>query len=81
VLSRLILAAIPFLIYFAWRRWLISRGREAAPPPWGWMVAAACVLVGVSILIKVAVTPSNVGRQYVPAETLPDGSVRPGRYE
>jgi len=81
VLSRLILAAIPFLVYFAWRRWLTSKGREAKPPPWGWMVAAAAVLVGLSIVLRVVTTPSNLGRHYVPAETQPDGSVKPGRYE
>jgi hypothetical protein len=81
MLSRLILAAIPFLIYFAWRRWLISRGREAKPPPWGWLIAAAAVLVGVSIIVSIALTPSNLGRRYVPAETQPNGSVAPGRYE
>ena len=81
LLSRLILAAIPFLVYFACRRWLISKGRAAKPPPWGWMVAAAAVLVGLSIVLRVATTPSNLGRQYIPAETQPDGSVKPGHYE
>jgi hypothetical protein len=81
VLSRLILAAIPFLVYLAWRRYLTSKGRPVTPPPWGWLVAAAAILVGLSIVVRVVTTPSNLGRQYVPAETQPDGSVKPGRYE
>jgi len=81
LLSRLILAAIPFAVYFAWHLYLKSRGRDAPAPPWGWLIAAAAVVVGLSIILKVAVTPTNLGRKYVPAEAQPDGSVKPGRYE
>jgi hypothetical protein len=81
LLSRLVLAAIPFLVYFAWRAWVLSRGGEAKPPPWGWLIAAAGVMVGISIIITVAVTPTNLGRRYVPAQSQPDGSIKPGHYE
>jgi hypothetical protein len=81
LLSRLVLAAIPFLVYFAWRGWVQRRGGEAKPPPWGWLIAVAAVLVGLSIILSVALTPSNLGRKYVPAETQSNGSVTPGRYE
>lgn len=80
-ISRLILAAIPFLIYFAWRGWVQSRGRATKAPPWGWLIAVAAVLVGLSVIVTVALEPSNLGRRYVPAETQPDGRVRPGHYE
>jgi hypothetical protein len=81
LLSRLVLAAIPFAVYYAWRLYLKSRGRNAPAPPWGWLIAAAAVTVGVSILLKVAITPSNLGRTYIPAQTQPDGSIKPGRYQ
>ena len=81
LLSRLVLAAIPFAVYFAWHFYIKSRGRDAPAPPWGWLIAAAAVVVGLSIIVTVAVTPNNKGRHYVPAQTLPDGSIRPGRYE
>jgi hypothetical protein len=81
LLSRALLAAIPFLFYFGGRAWMIRRGRAARPPPWGWLIAAAGVLVGLSIIATVIVTPTNLGRRYVPAVTLPDGSIKPGYYE
>jgi hypothetical protein len=78
---RALRAATPFLFYFVWRAWMNTRGREARPPPWGWLIAAAGVLVGLSIIATVIVTPTNLGRRYVPAVTLPDGSIKPGYYE
>jgi hypothetical protein len=81
LLSRAVLAAVPFAIYFAWHLYLKSTGRETRPPPWGWLIAAAGVLVGVSLIVTVAITPSNLGRHYVPAQTKADGSITPGHYE
>ena len=81
LLSRVVLAAIPFAVYFAWHFYIKSRGRDAPAPPWGWLIAAAGVVVGLSVIVTVAVTPNNKDRHYVPAQTRPDGSITPGHYE
>lgn len=75
------LAAIPFAVYFAWR-WRMQRGgAEARATPWAWLVGVAALLVAASFMLLPLVTPSHVGQTYVPAQALPDGSVRPGRFE
>jgi len=81
LLSRLVLAAIPFAVYFAWHFYIKSRGKDAPAPPWGWLIAAGAVMVGLSVILTVAVTPNNKDRHYVPAQTRPDGSITPGHYE
>jgi len=81
LLSRAVLAILPFAVYAFWRLYLKSRGRQAGPPPWGWLIAAAGLIVGISIIVTVAITPTNLNRKYVPAQTLPDGRITPGHYE
>ena len=81
IVSRLLLAAIPFIVYFAWHAWIVRQGREPRATPWGWLIAAAILLVGLSLAATAVLSPSNVGRTYVPAQTLPDGSVRPGYFK
>ena len=81
LISRLVLAAIPFIIYFAWHAWIVRQGREPRVTPWGWLIVAAGVLVSLSLIATVIFTPSHLGRTYVPAETQPDGSVKPGHYQ
>ena len=80
IIGRLVLAAIPFVIYFAWHAWAMRNGAEARRHPWGWLIAAGAFLVGLSLIATVVFTPTNMGRTYVPAETRPDGSVKPGGY-
>lgn len=81
IIIRLVLIAIPFLVWFTWRRWALSQGREVRAWPWGWLVLAAAILLAGSIAGRSLLAPSNLGKTYVPAETQRDGSVRPGRYE
>jgi hypothetical protein len=81
LISRLLLAAIPFLVYFAWHAWIVRNGREPRVTPWGWLIAIAAVLVGLSLIATAVLTPTNMGRTYVPAQTQPDGSVRPGYFK
>jgi hypothetical protein len=81
ILGRLVLATIPFIVYFAWHAWIVRQGREPRVTPWGWLIVAAALLVGLSLIATVVFTPSNYGRTYVPAETRPDGSVVPGHYQ
>ena len=49
--------------------------------PWGWLVAAAGVLVGLSLLATAVFHEDNRGETYVPAEAAPGGGVTPGRFE
>jgi hypothetical protein len=81
IIGRLLLAAVPFIIYFAWHAWLVRNGREPRVTPWGWLIAAGALLVALSLVATAVMTPSNMGRTYVPAETQPDGSVRPGNFK
>ena len=81
VLFRLILFSIPFLIWFAWHRMAVAKGRVAPRWPWGWLIGSAFLLVAASIAATALLAPTNVGRTYVPAQAQPDGSVKPGYYK
>jgi hypothetical protein len=80
-ITRLVLAALPFCIYFLWRQFHVRRGRDVGSTPWGWLIGAGALLAGLSIMASVAFQHDNTGRTYVPAQTQPDGSVRPGHFE
>ena len=80
-ITRLLLAALPFLFYLAWARFHKSRGRDIGATPWGWLIGAGALLAGLSIMATVAFQHDNTSRTYVPAQTQADGSVRPGHYE
>ena len=80
-LTRLAIAAIPFLVYFAWRRWETHRGREVGAIPWGWLIGAGALLAAISLMATVVFHPDNRGRTYVPPTSQPDGSVSSGRFE
>lgn len=80
-LTRALVAAIPFLVYFLWRRWALARGRTVGTTPWGWLIAAGAVLAAISLMASVAFHPDNRGRTYVPPTTQPDGGVTSGRFE
>jgi hypothetical protein len=78
---RLLIAAIPTLLYLVWRRWALKRGRTVGATPWGWLLAAGIFLAAASLLGSVAFQPDNRGRTYVPPHSQPDGSVTPGHFE
>ena len=81
LLLRGALMALPFVVWFAWRAWARSRGREPGDTPWPWLVGVGAVLVGLSILLTAFLHPDNRGQVYVPGEMGADGRVQPGRYE
>jgi drug/metabolite transporter (DMT)-like permease len=78
---RLALAAIPFVVWFAWRAWARYTGRPMGSTPWPWLFAAAAVLVGLSLVATVVFHPDNRREAYVPGQVRPDGSVSRGYFE
>ena len=81
LITRAILVAVPFVIWFAWRAWAKRTGREMGATPWPWLVAAGAVLVGLSLMATAVFHKDNRGERYVPAEVLPDGKVTGSRFE
>jgi type VI protein secretion system component VasK len=81
VLTRLLLAALPFAVYFVWREWARRTGREMGSTPWGWLVAAGALLVAASLFASVLIRPDNRARDYRPAEAHPGGEITPGGFK
>lgn len=81
LLIRAALAAVPFLLWFAWAWWARRTGREMGSTPWSWLAAAGALLVAVSLLATPLFHRDNRGEVYVPGEVTSDGRVSPGRYE
>ncbi|MEO6339818.1 MAG: DUF6111 family protein [Caulobacteraceae bacterium] len=81
LISRAVLVALPFVIYFVWRNLALRAGRPMGATPWAWLSAAAAVLVGLSLMATVAFKGDNRRDIYVPAEAHPGGGVTPGRFE
>ena len=81
LITRAILVAVPFVIWFAWRAWAKRTGREMGATPWPWLLAAGAVLVGLSLMATAVFHKDNRGERYVPAEVLPDGKVTGSRFE
>lgn len=80
-LSRALLVALPFAVYFGWRELARRKGQEIGATPWAWLVAAGLVLVGVSLMATVIFRADTRGQTYVPAEAQPGGVVRPSRFD
>ena len=81
LITRAILVAVPFVIWFAWRAWAKRTGREMGATPWPWLLAAGAVLVGLSLMATAVFHKDNRSERYVPAEVLPDGKVTGSRFE
>ena len=81
LISRALLIALPFVIYFVWRRLALMSGRPMGATPWAWLAGAGAVLVGLSLMATVAFEGDNRRQTYVPAEAHPGGGVTPGRFE
>jgi hypothetical protein len=81
LITRAILVAVPFVIWFVWRAWARRTGREMGATPWAWLSAAAALLVGLSLMATAVFHKDNRGERYVPAEVLPDGKVTGSRFE
>lgn len=81
MLSRALLVALPFAVYFVWREVARRSGREMGTTPWGWLTGAGALLAGLSLMASVAFHPDNRGAGYVPAEAHPGGSVTPSGFD
>jgi hypothetical protein len=80
VLTRALLVALPFAVYFLWAAWAKRSGRTMGATPWGWLTAAGCVLVGLSLMATVVFHSDN-REGYVPAQAHPGGKVTPGGFD
>ena len=78
---RLLLIALPFAAWFAWREVARRTGREMGSTPWAWLLAAAGVLFGLSLMATALFRVDNRGETYVPAEVIGHGKVVPGHFE
>jgi hypothetical protein len=81
LITRAILVAVPFVLWFVWRAWAKRTGREMGATPWAWLLAAGALLVGLSLMATAVFHKDNRGERYVPAEVLPDGKVTGSRFE
>ncbi|MDB5462197.1 MAG: hypothetical protein JWP23_586 [Phenylobacterium sp.] len=81
VLLRLLLIAVPFVIWFAWRAWARRSGREMGSTPYAWLFAAGALLVGLSLVGTVIFHPDNRHERYVPGEVTAGGAVTQGHFE
>lgn len=81
VLTRAILAALPFAAWWLWARVAERTGRPMGSTPWPWLTAAGAVIVGLSLMFTAVFHSDNRAEMYVPGETAPDGHVTPGHFE
>ena len=79
--ARLLLIAVPFAIWFAYRWWVKRRGRPLPATPYAWLFLAGVGLMTGSLFATALSGRDNRGEVYVPAEAREDGRVVPGRYE
>ena len=81
VLIRLLLVAVPFAVWFAWR-WVSRRtGRLMGSTPWTWLFAAGALLVGLSLIATALFHRDNRHEAYEPAQAGPGGGVSTGYFE
>lgn len=81
VLTRALLAGLPFALYFIWRAWAIRTGRTMGSTPWGWLISAGALLVAASLFATVLFRPATRSGDYRPAEAHPGGQVTPGGFK
>lgn len=75
------LAALPFVIWFAWAAWARRTGRPMGATPWAWLVGAGGALVALSLMATAVFHTDNRGERYIPGEVEPDGRVTKGHFE
>jgi len=78
--TRGLLIAAPFVAWLIWREVARRSGRPMGSTPWAWLVTAAALLVGVSLMATAIFHGDNRRATYVPAQTRPDGSIAPGHF-
>lgn len=79
--ARLLLVAVPFAIWFAYRWSVRRRGRALPDTPYAWLFLAGVALLTGSLFATALTGRDNRGEVYVPAEAGQDGRVVPGHYE
>ena len=79
--ARLLLVAIPFAVWFAYRWWVKQQGRPLPSTPYAWLFLAGVGLMSGSIFATALLEPDNRDDVYVPAEMGPDGKLVPGHFE
>jgi len=80
-LPRILLFLAPFVVYALWCEVARRTGRPMGSTPWTWLVAAGATLAALSLVGEALLPHGPDHGRYVPAETRPDGTVRPGRFE
>jgi type VI protein secretion system component VasK len=81
VLIRLVLIALPFVVWFFWRAVARRTGREMGSTPYAWLFAAGAVLVGLSLIGTAVFHRDNREDRYVPGEVTASGTVTRGYFE
>ena len=81
ILVRLLLFAVPFVVWFVWQGVARRSGRPMGSTPYAWLVAAGAGLIGLSLVAAVVFHPDNRHKRYVPGEVTADGSVSKGYFE
>jgi hypothetical protein len=81
VLLRLLLIAVPFVVWFVWRAIARRTGREMGSTPYAWLFAAGAALVGLSLIGTVVFHSDNRHDRYVPGEATASGAVTKGHFE
>jgi hypothetical protein len=81
VLTRGLLIAAPFVVWFIWRAWARRTGREMGSTPYGWLFGAGAILVGLSLMGSVFLRPDHRRDRYVPGEVTASGAVSKGHFE
>jgi hypothetical protein len=81
LLLRAALMALPFALWFAWRAWARRNGREPGDTPWAWLIGAAGLLLGLSLMATAAFHKDTRDMILVPGEVGPDGRVGQSHYE
>jgi type VI protein secretion system component VasK len=81
VFWRLLLIAVPFVVWFVWAFWAKRTGRAMGSTPWAWLVTAGLVLVGLSLVATAVFHPDNRHEVYVPGEVTAGGEVTKGYFE
>lgn len=81
LIFRLLLITVPFIAWFIWREVARRTGRPMGVTPWVWLVAAAGLLFGLSLMATALFHDDNRGETYVPAEVTSGGRVSPGHFD
>jgi type VI protein secretion system component VasK len=81
IVTRLLLFATPFAVWFVWREVARRTGRPMGATPAAWLVAAGGALVAFSLIATAIFHRDNRADTYVPAQTQADGRVQPGYFE